>query len=264
MLTRKLFGVTFAKNITQFMPIILKQYKEAGGNNLSGLEELFGEKDCKHYYVTKSVIDTCTRIKVREPFDLEWLRPKLENGIKQWSFDDKLFRFVKNEQKIVVIYATEAEIPEIYKQRAEEKGVDYAVFDFDLVNKTEEVIEGNQRRPVKKDTRLLFFQLLCYIVLAEIEITIVPPGKKHGPKNAKDHVFNEERFPMAIINSNWNRTSMRSEGFWVDGEGGEGGEDGKGFYRLQACGPGWSERELKLIKPFKKHGYTRKAGKLKD
>ncbi|WP_261511528.1 hypothetical protein [Chryseobacterium paludis] len=250
MQTRHLLGVTFVKSIDKFKPILIKQYAELKGREVPELEPIFSEKDCRHYYITESVIKDCKKIKVEEPFDLNWLNHKLDENVKQWSFGERFIRFLKKDNRIIAIYSKFQDIEEPFKLRAGERGINYVVFDFDLANKEVDVTEGNSKLPIADEGRLLFYQLLTFILLAAVDIYIVPPGQKHGTRKSPERLLNEEDFPFTIINSNWNKISINIEGFIVSGN------SGLGFPRKQACGPGWKDRKLIWIEPFNKSGYV--------
>ena len=89
--------------------------------------------------------------------------------------------------------------------------------------------------------------LLMLYHLAEIEVKLVD-GKNKKQRIDNDRVTNATNIPVKLITSNWFTTIIRTEGFGV-----------KGHFGLRACGPGRSERRLTWIKPYQKHGYTRKA-----
>lgn len=255
MQTGNLLGVIFVKSIDRFKPILIKQYRDVKGREVPELESIFSEKDCKHYYITESVIKDCKKIKVEQPFDLNWLNYKLDEKVQQWSFDERFIRFVKKGDRIIVIYSKFQEIKEPFKQRDGEKGINYVVFDFDLSNKEVDVTEGNSKLPIADEGRLLFYQLLTFILLAAVDVYIVPPGQKYGTRKSPERLLNEEKFPFTIINSNWNKISINIEGFPVCGE------SGLGFPRKQACGPGWKDRKLIWIEPYNKSGYVLGAKK---
>jgi len=94
------------------------------------------------------------------------------------------------------------------------------------------------------------YALMCFFFLTENTEIVVNPRKSYGTRKQVDALSNDSDFPVTIVNSNWTITSIRNEEFPVSGH-----------FRLQRCGPGWSETELVFIHPFKKAGYIRKATK---
>lgn len=90
------------------------------------------------------------------------------------------------------------------------------------------------------------YHLFCFLFLSDITEKLVKPGEKHGTKK-QDKTINFLNCPLTIVNSNWNVTSIRTEGF-----------DVSGHFRLQ---PTKNGVKMIFIEPFRKHGYVRKAGK---
>lgn len=97
----------------------------------------------------------------------------------------------------------------------------------------------------KKD---FWFKLLCFFFYSQNKEIIVSPGKSYGTRKQMDSLSNDSKYPITIVNSNWNVTSIRLHGFNVSGH-----------FRLQPCGFQFSETKMIFIEPFKKNGYVRKA-----
>jgi len=92
--------------------------------------------------------------------------------------------------------------------------------------------------------------LILFTKYCDLETKVVPAGKKQVHSGEK--YLNETANPIEILDSTWFTSIVRSQGFTVGGETG-------GFFRLQPCGPGRSEKKLIWISAFEKSGYTRKA-----
>lgn len=73
------------------------------------------------------------------------------------------------------------------------------------------------------------------------------PGEKKGTKKS-GKIINELPFPLTIINSKWNVTSVRTEGWYVSGH-----------FALRWTGKGREVAKMVFIQPFEKHGMVRKA-----
>lgn len=96
------------------------------------------------------------------------------------------------------------------------------------------------------------YKLLCFIFLSENEYQEVKGGQSVGTK--KNGKFkNDLPISVTIINSKWNITVVRTEGFMV-----------RGHFALRRCGEGRQLTKMVYIEPFQKHGYIRKAGKQLD
>jgi hypothetical protein len=68
---------------------------------------------------------------------------------------------------------------------------------------------------------------------------------------------NESAEAVEILDSTWFTTIVRSAGFMVGAATG-------GFFRLQPCGPGLTEKKLIWIGPYEKKGYTKRAKVVRD
>lgn len=92
--------------------------------------------------------------------------------------------------------------------------------------------------------------LVLFLKYCELDTKIVKPGKTE--RHTDNKYENETGHKIEILDSTWFTTIIRSEGFMV-------GDDTGGFFRLQPCGPGLSQRKLIWVLPFEKKGYTRTA-----
>lgn len=90
------------------------------------------------------------------------------------------------------------------------------------------------------------YRLLCFIWLSENEEIIVKPGQKVGTRNSGKLINSFDKLPITIINSKWNVTSVRTEGFQV-----------RGHFRVLT--KGHIEPRMVWIEPYEKKGYIRKA-----
>lgn len=90
------------------------------------------------------------------------------------------------------------------------------------------------------------YALMCFTQLTDNEEILLEHGRKYGTiKQGK--VINTLQQPITIVNSKWNVTTIRTEGFPV-----------RGHARLQPTKDGI---KLIYIEPFMKTGYTRRSGK---
>jgi hypothetical protein len=192
------------------------------------------------YYVTKTVQDDLDLIKFNKgSLGYDWtIFKNVPECKKTFIFDkDAVFRIHVIGQLITMFYLRDRLKPQasfIWIDRfTNEK---HHAFDRELLKSTDEIT---------------LMRLLAFYYFAENETRIVNPGKSYGTKKQPDALDNSTDIPVTIINSNWNVTSIRLDGF-----------DVSGHLRLQPCGPSSKERKLIFIEPFKKHGYVRKATKV--
>lgn len=91
-------------------------------------------------------------------------------------------------------------------------------------------------------------QLLTYVELADVEVSIIEAGSSNGKTRAEGKIKNESDFRVYVVDSAWNKVIIRDSEFLV-----------RGHYRLQPCGPFNKDRKLIWISDFAKHGYKRQA-----
>lgn len=208
------------------------QYKEI-------LEELFSEEDIVHYFITNSVLETCEKISIKEPYNFTWLS-RIPACKRQLTFGRQVIRFIKDETAFFVHYSkSEPGGPDVY----------WTFFPVDVSQ--DNIPPPNE--PFSKEGLLLFLRLVTFMELAEIETIVVPPGKKHGKQSYPDNLKNDELFPMTVVNTTWNRIIIRNEGFKVSGH-----------FRIQPFGVGRNDRKLIWIDEYEKKGYTLHGGRLKQ
>ena len=93
-----------------------------------------------------------------------------------------------------------------------------------------------------------FLRIMIYTFYSKNDFIILQPQSRIGKTKKGNKIINETSTRITIIDSFWNKTIMRLEGF-----------DVSGFFRLQPCGPGNMDRTLIWINPFRKNGYVRHA-----
>ena len=93
----------------------------------------------------------------------------------------------------------------------------------------------------------MIMQLLSFVELSDIEVTLLNPMKNNGRHKRDGKITNNSPKTVYVVDSSWNKIVMRTDGFAV-----------RGHFRLQPCGPGRMDRKLIWIDAFEKHGYKRK------
>jgi len=82
---------------------------------------------------------------------------------------------------------------------------------------------------------------LIFLYHSEIKTVILKPNAKFGTLHS-ERFKNETKNTYIIVDSTWNRISVRNGGFSVSGH-----------FRLQPCGLNNQDRKLVFIEEFKKH-----------
>lgn len=92
------------------------------------------------------------------------------------------------------------------------------------------------------------FQMLSFFFFSELKTIELKPGQKKGTR--KNGNYNATKSNITIVDSNWNITSVRTEGFGVTGH-----------FRMQPCGKGNKNRKITWVNSYQKYGYIRKSKK---
>lgn len=93
------------------------------------------------------------------------------------------------------------------------------------------------------------YKLLCFVHLSEISELVIEKGKKWGTRK-QGKIINTLPFDILRIDSTWNVTSIRTDGFGV-----------KGHFAIRWTGKGRNVPKVVFISPFQKKGYKRIAKK---
>ncbi len=213
-------------------------------DTVSSFYELVNFRRQKAYYVTNTVLDKLELLKV-EKKDNHWnwsVFLDIPEGKRTFIFDNnQLLRIWKDSHgRISFIWMTF-----VFDQRGVIDGnAKWEMFWVDL--KTNYECEHFGSQPIK-EIELLIYRLMCFMFLTENDEVTVQPGLKHGTRKS-GKLINSLNIPLTIVNSRWNTTIVRDEGF-----------DVSGHYRLQPYGPKMTKNKIIFIQPFSKSGYERKA-----
>lgn len=213
--------------------------------------EVIGFHNQKAYYVTNSVVDKLDLLKVSKKnglYDYTVFKDVADCKITFIFKDNALLRMHIAGDTICfchvhyTFYNTEERL--LHKTQ----GNSYCI-NFFVNRKTGEQCDHFNHIDVKEIERFVY-HLLCFFFLSENTEIVVNAGKSYGTKKQPDALSNDCDVPITIVNSNWNVTSIRTEGFGVCGH-----------FRLQPCGVNNGDRKMIFIEPFQKNGYVRHATK---
>ncbi|WP_294203073.1 hypothetical protein [uncultured Chryseobacterium sp.] len=191
----------------------------------------------KNFYCTNSVLEKLDMLKItNHNWDFFKNLPDLKHT---YIFpDNALLRVVVDQNSIHFIYM---------KMHMKDKiggELKWEVFYID--RKTGERC-SHFEHPNVKSIEDFIFRLMCFIHLTENDEVILKPKEKYGTKKT-EKLINILPFPITIINSRWNTTTIRTEGFSV-----------RGHFAIRWTGEGRSVAKIVFIEPFEKTGYIRKA-----
>ena len=213
-------------------------------SQLKTLNHTISPFDQRAYYITNTILDKVDMLKVK---------PK--GNHYDWTIFDNL-----PEQKMTFIYSNGTLIRFcIFKgyicfcwvvmspaeEAAGQQNLNFHLFHY---NQKENRFSSNWEDPMLLELEERIYKLLCFFYFSDNEMIIVEPGRKYGTKKSGKIINTFKDIPLTVVNSNWNITSIRTEGFGV-----------RGHFRLQPCGVGMKEVKMIFIEPFRKNGYIRNA-----
>lgn len=230
---------------------LYKQNKDVP-ENVHSLYACINNKNNNPYLVTNSVIEHLDLLKINKKGDhYNWeVFKKLQEQKVTFIFNNNvLLRMVVSRDTIWFMHM-KFTFDKVGKGVEKNDGQMYWIIFF-IKRNTGELCQHFEHQDVKQIEEFVY-KFLCFFYLTENEEQIVPPGKVVGTR-ATGKISNDFKFPLTMVTSKWNTTSIRTEGFGV-----------RGHFRVQPMGP-VDDRyyEIILIDPFDKKGYKRTAGKEK-
>jgi hypothetical protein len=216
-----------------------------------GMYKMMGTEDQKAYYITETVLNHFDSLNIK----------KIETEKYGMQYDWSYFKGLK-EQKTTFIFPNNS-LLRLWinngmlhfchtsfklKEGSKVNGEMYNIMLY-VDMQTGELCEHFAHKDAKM-IELFVYKLLAFFFLSENEMIIVEPGRKHGTLKSGKLINTFKDIPVTIVNSKWNITSIRTEGFEV-----------KGHFALRWTGEGRKIPKMVFIEPFKKNGYMRKAQK---
>jgi len=173
------------------------------------------------------------------------------------SFDLKIFKKIPNEQKEIILnrselfrYYNDGEIMRVLYVTIDWKTLWTSYHSFTIMHSENSYSPNYYEREDVKEKCHLFMKMLVFLHFSEISEVFLKPNGKIG-SHSTGRYKNETKHPFIVVNTKWNITSIRTEGFSV-----------RGHFRLQPCGKENQDRKLIFIEEFEKQGYVRKAKSL--
>lgn len=210
--------------------------------------EVIGNKNQKAYYITNSVIDKLDMLKVSQKnglYDYTVFKHVEDCKITFIFKDNALLRMHIAGDTICFCHVHYTYYNKEDKIKYNAQGNSYWI-NFFVNRETGQQCDHFNHIDVKKIERFVY-HLLCFFFLSENSELVVSPGMSYGTKKQPDALCNDTNVPVIIVNSNWNVTSIRLQGFNVCGH-----------FRLQPY-PSLGITKMIFIEPFQKHGYVRRA-----
>jgi hypothetical protein len=204
---------------------------------IGGLGGVLMPQDQKAYYITDTVHKALDLIKVGK---LDWT---IFN-----NQPDKKLTFIFGDSRLLRVNIRDISIDFFYLSGYKEDKLKYLQF---YIDKKTGTASTEFRGLDDSALKLECYRLLCFMFFSKNEERVVKAGTSYGTRKQVDALSNDLPYPVTIVNTNWNITSIRTDGFNVSGH-----------FRLQPCGVGFMDRKFVFIQPFKKKGYIRKATNL--
>lgn len=220
-------------------------------NKISTLFQFIGSDEQKAYYITNTVLEQFDHLKIKKIKDemgehYDWTYFKnLKNQKVTFIFpNNSLLRFVIDDD---ILHFCQLNYTKI---QGDNGNLGWVMF---YVNRlTGEQCDHFNHIDVKT-IELFIYSLLCFFYLSDNEFVELAPGAKSGTRRDGKFINSFDKIPVTIVNSKWNITSIRIEGFTVCGH-----------FATRWTGEGRVIPKLVFIEPFKKNGYVRKAKKLEE
>ena len=189
----------------------------------------FFPEQTKWFLIQRSALDASTLVKIDTGYSAR--------SVKDIAFGH--YTYLLGKDAYMHFYVGPGKMAGYYYEVAEKRI--YFEFRFDL-----ETGACEKNTPSYTDQYTRALQILTYVELAEIEVTIVAPGKTNNKTKKNGKMLNDHKYDVYVVDSTWNKMIIRDADFAVSGH-----------FRLQACGPEHRDRKLIWIDPFLKHGYRR-------
>jgi hypothetical protein len=186
------------------------------------------------YYITNTVKDIASSIKITEDFDYRLLSTIPAQHSTYLLGESRFVRFYIADDNIYIIYV---------EFNRSTSWLNYEMFRIDTVAG---VIHGASDRCIDLARELT--QFLVFVNLSEVDTVFLPPNRKVGTR--QNGYKNSSAYRVTVVDSSWNKFVVRTEGFGVSGH-----------LRLQAHGKNFGLRKLIWIDSYDKQGYKRNPKK---
>lgn len=237
---------TFHKNEYKEVLIEMKGGPKASNESESKVASLFAlisSTNNKTFIVTDSVIRNLDLLKITKKgnhFDWTVFKHLTDRKVTFILPNNTFLRMVIQDDKMHFFHNK-------FELQDKVKGTGHTLFVLFYLNRvTGELCEHFEHQDVKSIEEMVY-KFLCFFYLTDNQEEVITPGKVHGTRKT-GKTLNDFDFPVTIVTSKWNITTIRTEGF-----------DVSGHFRVQPCGEGRANSKIIFIEPFKKNGYIRKA-----
>ena len=233
---------SFALEFMNIMPDdASEEFMQERFNNI---EDWRSPKHNDNFVLTESANRITERIKVDVyNFDFTILKDVRRKGATIHVGPNKFYRYFTRGNKMHVLAMMI--ITEVARN-----GMSYLSFNsFGIYLDTGRVVTDEHQEAMEWVAE--FVQMMSFIELADTEICILKPGQSNGKSRNAGKVVNTTPHNFHIVDSSWNKMSIKVDGF-----------DVRGHFRWQRIGKQRRSVKLTFVKEHRRKGYVRKAGKL--
>lgn len=201
--------------------------------------DILSDDGNKNLLFTKTSLEVAEKIKI-DKFEPSILKIKKEKKLTFLIDGNHFYRVAIAQGEIFVLHI---------KKSILDNGHAYLSYDsfkiMPLLNTV--VYPPNQTDYLNDKFFKEFIRLLIFTEYSELQETLVNPRQSYGTKKQGKYL-NETNKPFIVVDSNWNKIIIRTEGFGVSGH-----------FRLQRVGVNREDRKLIYISEYFKNGYVRGA-----
>jgi len=226
--------------------------KDENFGKMYSLWQLVNKDDQKAYWITNTVLDKLDMLKVKkkmvgdeEQYDWTIFKNITDQKLSYIFPNNSVLRVKIIDDTIHFCYLTFN-----YDKGSDNYGEAYWVIFF-VDRKTNRQCEHFAHEDVKNIEKFVY-SLMIFFFLSDNEYKVIEPNQKYGTRKT-GKIINTLNVPITVVNSNWNITSIRTDGFQV-----------KGHFAVRWTGEGRQTPRVVFIEPFMKKGYVRGARKDKE
>lgn len=215
-------------------------------SRLSTINHMVSADNQKAFYITDTILHKIDMLKVNpKGVHFDWsIFNNLPDQKKTFIYsDNSLIRFCVFKGYLCFLWMKAT-------PSSENKNNVSLTFNLFHYNQKEDRLSNHWDDDKMLETEESIYKLLCFFYFSDNESIVVEPGGRYGTRKTGKIINTFANFPITIVNSNWNITSIRTEEFGV-----------RGHFRLQPCGPGMKDRKMIFIEPFTKSGYVKNSRK---
>lgn len=206
------------------------------------IHKLISNINQKSFWITNTVLNKLSLMKLNDNLDWTYFKGLKDQKMTFVFPDNSLLRF-RIENNVIQMIHLKMLNSKLMADLNQPNNVVWDVFCIDA--------ESGDKSSNFDDSQAIrekfMYRILCFFFFSENTEVVVDAGKKYGTKK-EGKIINKLPFPITVVNSNWNITSIRTDEFGV-----------RGHFAMRWTGKGRLTPKMVFIEPFTKNGYVKKA-----